>query len=159
MYASSSTTSTGSFSKRWTTCSSITLPSGLFGEVKNSSLGLCFATASSMPSTSNLNPGALPRWMSITRPSMLTRQTEWIFPTSYLTVDVAVEFVHAKCWRRVYYLVARFQYDAHKQVNELKFKCQIFSPWGNNQITSSAPQPTSRFSKGTLQSIAWRQYI
>ena len=48
-YASSSTTSTGRRSTSSSSCVPRMLPSGLLGEVRNSSLGLCATTACLMP--------------------------------------------------------------------------------------------------------------
>mmetsp|Transcript_5450 Transcript_5450/g.14728 ORF Transcript_5450/g.14728 Transcript_5450/m.14728 type:complete len:227 (-) Transcript_5450:159-839(-) len=59
MYASSKTTSTGSARMARTSSSLNTEPSGLLGDVRNTALGLCSATARLMPSMSILKPSNL----------------------------------------------------------------------------------------------------
>lgn len=51
IYASSSTTSTGSCRMAMSSCSCMRLPSGLFGEVRNTIFGLCCLTAAVIPAS------------------------------------------------------------------------------------------------------------
>jgi len=60
MYASSSTTSSGRRSRRSRSASATSEPSGLLGEVRNSSFGRCAATAASM--AARTSRAALSAW-------------------------------------------------------------------------------------------------
>ena len=79
MYASSSTTSTGSASNSSRSSSPSTEPSGLLGDVRKSSFGACFATAALMPGTSMRKPSSGPwRGTSTTTPAFTAQSNEYM---------------------------------------------------------------------------------
>mmetsp|Transcript_13479 Transcript_13479/g.57498 ORF Transcript_13479/g.57498 Transcript_13479/m.57498 type:complete len:266 (+) Transcript_13479:137-934(+) len=79
MYASSRTIKTGSFKSSSRSSSGNTEPSGLLGDVRKSSFGLCFATASLMPATSMRNPSSGPnRGTSTTTPAFTAQSNAYI---------------------------------------------------------------------------------
>ena len=119
MYASSNITSTGSLRSSSISSGSMIEPSGLLGEVRNKTLGLYSLTASWIPRTFILNPGASPRGISMTRPAKHDFQYIAELLSAHSTVDCAVKSIHAKSGRCIYDEITRLQNNAKKQIDQL----------------------------------------